>query len=169
MGRLPDVFAGRRITYREPFAMEGVIAITSARSGLQYPPGTFTHASDKPFEIHRMIPRIFGLTDNDILADCDDQCTLDYYLGLVKIQINDLGKTMQLTQTSTYLASLIKGTSEATWEFAEPMYMAKGELFNIQLDADTFPAGFAGTITSLRVHTTFEGFQLITSPASDNR
>lgn len=169
MGRLPDQFAGRVITYREPFSMEGVKTITSGQNGQQYAPGVFTHASDKPFEVHRMIPRIFGLTSQNVLADCDDQCTLDYYLGLVKVRINDVGKTMEFQASSVYLASLVKGSSENTWEFAQPFYMAKGELLNISLDADTFPAGFTDVIASLRVHLTFEGFQLIVAPASDNR
>lgn len=169
MGRLPDQFAGRVITYREPYAMEGVAIVQSAQSGFQFPPGTFTHASDKPFEVHRMIPRIFGLTSDNILVDCDEQCTLDYYLGLVRIRFNDLGKTMELQQSSTYLASLVKGSSENTWEFAQPMYMAKGELVAVYLDVDTFPNGFDDLIASLRVHITFEGFQLIVAPPSDNR
>lgn len=167
MGRLPDYFAGRRITYREPFVMEGIKNMTSAQSGIQFPAGTFTHASDKPFEIHRMIPRIFGLDENDVIVDCADQCTLDFYLAMVRMRIYDLGKTMEMQQSSTYLASMVKGSSENTWEFAEPAYLAKGELLQITLDTDTFPASFAtATITQLRVHITFEGFQLITAPAS---
>lgn len=170
MGRLPDQFAGRVITYREPFAMEGVAILDSAQVGFQFPEGTFTHASDKPFEIHRMIPRVIGTDDDDIPVDCTDQCSQDFYFNFIKLRINDLGKTMEMTKSSTYLASLVKGSSETTWEFAQPAYMAKGELYQVMLDADTFPTSFSETgIDGLRVHITFEGFQLITSPASDNR
>lgn len=150
--------------------MEGVAFLTSALSGFQYPPGTFTHASDKPFEIHRMIPRIYGADANEDIVDEADQRTLPFLLALVKFKITDLGKTMELQQTGTYLGSVVKGTAETTWEFAEPMYMAKGELLQIVLDSDTFPATFAADeITRLRTHITFEGFQVIIAPASDNR
>lgn len=170
MGRLPDYFAGRRITYREPYIMEGVLFLTTAQSGIQFPPGTFTHASDKPFEIHRMIPRAYGANVNEDLVDEADQRTLAFLLALVKMKITDLGKTMELQQSSTYLGSIVKGTAETTWEFAEPMYMAKGELLQIVLDSDTFPAGFAADeITRIRTHIVFEGFQVIVGPASDNR
>lgn len=164
MGRLPSTFAGRVITYREPYAMEGVKLITSAQTGQQYQPGTFTHAADKPFEIHRLIPRVYAYDANNVIVPVEDQPDQSYLQALIKVKIQDLGKTMPLMQTSTYLASLVKGTSEMTWEFAEPCYLAKGEFFEIVIDADTFPVFASENITQLQVRLNWEGFQLVLGP-----
>lgn len=170
MGRLPDQFAGRVITYREPFAMEARIRMASAVPNLQYPEAAFMHATDKPFEIHRLIPRCLCLDVNNNPVDEDVQRSNPYLMSLILATINDLGKTMEQTNAATPLNSLVKGTSEQTWEFAQPFYLAKGESLRIALTSRTFPAGFADdAITQIEVSLCYEGFELILGPASDNR
>lgn len=170
MGRLPDYFAQRRITYREPYAMEARLRLTTGATGQQYPEAAFMHATDKPFEVHRMIPRLRPLNANNNPVDEDVTRSNDYLMAMVRARFNDLGKTIEMTKAATPLRSLVKGTAEQTWEFAEPAYLAKGESYQIELNADTFPGGFADdAITQIEVSICFEGFQLIVAPASDNR
>ncbi len=165
MGRLPDKVANQRIMYRQPWEFFGELTLTSAQTGRPYPEATFLNNTDKPFEIHRIIPRITGLDAQGIpLATQPDQQDM---LALVKALITDLGKQNPLMKASTRLRSLTKGSSELTWEWADPYYLFKSEQFQVVLDSDTFPA--AATFTSLRVELTFEGFFVVIAPPSENR
>lgn len=166
MGRLPSHFAQRLVTYRQPWGMYGEIILTSGQTGIPYPEATFLNATDKPFEIHRMIPRITAL-DNAGVPLVTTPSEFDQLLNLVKISITDLGKNTPLQKSATRLRNLVKGSSELTWEWADPYYLIRTEQFNVVLDADPFPA-IAGLV-SLRVELAFQGFFVVIAPPSENR
>ena len=165
MGRLPATFAGRQITARAPWVMPGELIITSAAQGQQYPEGTYLNNTDRPFEIHRMIPFVTALdVDGVALTTVPDQ---DLLSALVRVQILDLGKQNPLTKAATLLRLLVKGSSERTWEFADPYYLAKSEQFQVTLNALTFPA--IASLASLSVDISFEGFFVSIGPPSESR
>lgn len=165
MGRLPSTWAGRIIQSRWPYEISGELLLTTGLTGTQYPDATFQNGQDKPFEMHRMIPRIYALdAQNVLLTTQPDQ---ELLLGLVRTRITDLGREQLITKNPTILGALLKGSSERTWEFAEPMYIIRSEQIQIVLDALTFPA--ISNLDKLRVVITFEGFVCIVAPPSENR
>lgn len=165
MGRLPDTFAQRKITFRQPYEMYGEKSVTSAQQNQQFSESTFLNATDKPFEIHRMIPRVVALDDSDVaLSSQPDQSLLQ---SLVRLTIVDLGKNTPLTKSPTPPDSLTKGSSERTWEWAEPYYLVKSEQFQVTINVDTLPTdGDFADVESLQVRLTFEGFFLVIAPPS---
>jgi hypothetical protein len=165
MGRLPAQWAGRTITARWPYTMAAELTLTTGQKNKQYPDSSFQNGVDKPFEIHRMIPRVYALDDNGILLTTQpDQGLLQ---GLVRAMMTDLGRTQQMVKTPTLLDVLTKGSSERTWEFADPMYIVRSEQIQVSLDALTFPA--IANLSTLSVAINFEGYLCIVAPASENR
>lgn len=168
MGRLPSHWAQKLITMRVPYEMDGELSLTTALAGQQFPDSTFANNIDKPFEIHRMIPRITALDASGIaLSPQPDQ---DLLQSLVRLTITDLGKNTPLTKSPTLMKLFTKGSSERTWEWAEPYYLIRGEQFQIIADALTFPANAAiSNFVSVRVEISFQGFLLVVGPASESR
>jgi len=145
--------------------MYGEVTLTSAQAGKTFPEGTFLNSTDKPFEIHRLIPRITALDGNGVaLVTQPDE---EFMLSMVKCSILDLGKTTPLQRAPTRLRSMLKGSAEQTWEWADPYYLVKSEQFQITNDADTFPA--ITSLVTLRVELNFEGFLLTIAPPSEAR
>ena len=166
MGRLPDSWANRRITFRVPYLMAGELTLAGSQSGQQYPDATFLHSIDKPFEIHRVIPRITGVDGNG--AVIVTQPAQDTLQSLVRVRINDFSKNEQLTKSSTLLKLLTKGTSEQTWEWAEPYYLVRSEGLQVLVDTQAIPA-FNPTVNQLRIELCFQGFLIVVAPPSETR
>ena len=166
MGRLPDEWAGRKITMRVPFEFAGELTLAGSTSGQQFPDATFLHNIDKPFEIHRMIPRITGVDANGaVVATQPDQQLLQ---SLVRLRITDLSKNENLTKSSTLMKLFTKGTSEQTWEWASPYYLVRSESFQILVDTQAIPT-FNPTIAQLRIEIAFQGFLVVVAPPSESR
>lgn len=165
MGRLPEMWAGRKITMRIPYEMSGEITLTTLQSGNQFPDATFLHNVDKPFEIHRFKPVVQSLDVSGlpILA----QPTQEVLLSLVRARISDLGKNELLTKSPTLLSLLTKGSAEQTWEWAEPYTIVRSENMQIVADALSF-ANLAPTI-QVRFACAFQGFLLVIAPPSESR
>jgi hypothetical protein len=166
MGRLPATWASRVITDRIPYELSGEITMTSAQTGLQYPDATFMNTVDKPFEVHRMKPVIVGQLNGTMFSPQPDQ---EEMLSLVRARITDLGLNQEITKNPTLLSLLVKGSSERTWEFADPHYLTRSNLLQIVLDALAFPASFADEVNQLKVCIAFQGFLLVVAPPSENR
>lgn len=169
MGRLPDTFAQRKITFRQPWAFFGDKLITAAQQNIPYPDATFQNSTDKPFEIHRMIPRVVAQDADGIALAA--QPAQELMQSIVRIMINDLGKSTPLLKSPTPLDSLVKGSSERTWEWAEPYYLVKGEQLQVTINASAFPtaAPWDADVVSVGVRLCFEGFFLVLAPPSENR
>ncbi len=154
MGRLPESFGGRQITYRIPHV---ITVFAQARFGQQGIVLNLEHNIDKPFEIHRLIPLAFlhGTPTNE-------NASYEITLSLL-----DVTRDQPLIRGQTPIASLRRGLSIKTWEWGEPLYLERSEAFQATLGSiqDTFnPAGALND-----VYLTLEGFLIITSPATDRR
>ena len=168
MGRLPDQWAGRKITARTPYEFAAEVPLISAQVGQQYPEASFLHNVDKPFEIHRLKPFCVALDDNgDVLPALPAAFSQDDLQSLVRVAIADNGKNTKMTKSPTLLPLLVKGTAERTWEWAEPYTITRSEGFQVVLDATAF-TNFANLVT-LNVGWIFEGFLLVVAPASESR
>jgi hypothetical protein len=67
-----------------------------------------------------------------------------------------------MTKSPTLIDTLVKGTSERTWELADPQYLPNNAQLVITLDALAFPTSFEGLgIDGLRVCFTLQGFLLL--------
>jgi hypothetical protein len=165
MGRLPDQWAGRKITMRVPYVMPGEINLTSGQPGVQFPDATFTHNVDKPFEVHRLKPWAVALDVNgDVIFPQPPQEALQ---SLIRVRISDLGKNELMTKSPQLLALLPKGSAEATWEWAEPYTIVRSESFQVVADAIAF-TNFVGMQT-IRLAWKYEGFLLVIAPPSESR
>lgn len=167
MGRLPSSFGGRTITARSPWTMAGELELSTAQPGIQFPDATFLNNTDRPFEIHRMIP--FVIAEDAQKLALGTQPVEDLLASLVRIKITDLGKNNPLTKSPTLLRLLVKGSSEFTWEWADPYYLAKSEQFQVICDALAFPASLTDTMSFIKIGINFEGFFVSVGPASDVR
>lgn len=168
MGRLPATWGNQNIQGRIPYDMPGEITISSAQTGLQYPDATFQNTQNKVFEIHRIIPRVYSLDGNVMFWDVDATTggtanpPQELLAALVRATIEDLGLNTKLTKSPTLLDTMVKGSSERTWELADPHYLPNNAQIVIILDALTFPASFEGLgIDGLRVCITLQGFMLV--------
>jgi hypothetical protein len=165
MGRLPAQWAGRLITSRWPYEISAELTLTTGQTGQQYPDSSFQNGVDKPFEIHRLIPRLYMLdSSNVLLPEQPDQSLL---AGLVRATIVDLGREQLITKTPTLLDVLTKGSSERTWEWADPMYIIRSEQLQVTLDALTFPT--ISNAAKIKVALCFQGYLCIVAPPSENR
>ncbi len=165
MGRLPDSWAGRKITMRIPYEMPGELPLTTGQVGQQFPDATFLHNVDKPFEIHRVKPFVIALdTDGNVINPQLDQQTLQ---SLLRVRISDLGKNELMTKSPTAVPLLTKGTSEQTWEWAEPYTIVRSESLQLVADAQSF-TNFTGIVT-LRFCFMLQGFLIVVAPPSESR
>jgi len=165
MGRLPEHWAGRKITMRIPYEMPGEILLTSGEPGKQFPDATFLHNVDKPFEVHRTKPFVSSLDENANVIN--PQAVQETLQSLIRIRIADLGKNELMTKAPTLLPLLTKGIAEQTWEWAEPYTIERSESFQVTADALAF-TNFDGVV-QLRLAWAFIGFLIVVAPPSESR
>lgn len=172
MGRLPATWANRLITEREPYELYGELFLAASTPGFQFPDTTFSNNVNKPFEIHRMIPRVYGAdSSNVIVFDSGvNMPTESLMAALVKLKITDIGLDYVMTKNPTRIDVMVKGSSERTWEFADPHYLVTSNQIQVVCDVDAFPAGFTDLeIAKLLIAITFQGFLLTVAPPGENR
>jgi len=176
MGRLPSEWAGRPITMRIPHELAGELVLAASASGVQYPDALFTNNVDMPFEAHRVIPRVTALDASNVALA--NQPAQDLLQSLIRARINDFGKNVMMTKNPTMMNLLTKGSSERTWEWAEPYYIIRSEGFQVVLDSLAFPVWDGNQIpqdppdvplVSLRVEWAFQGFLCVVAPPSNTR
>lgn len=196
MGRLPDFFAAKRVTFRIPFIMAAEQVVDSDTQGFQFPEAALLHNTDKPFEIHRMIVKL-TLINGATGAVVPYPTMVDDYsvVGtsattiagatefdmqrLVRLRVRDTSKNELITKNLTRVDQLFKA-NEQSWEWEEPYTLVRSEQLEIGVDTDdlsvignliTDPATGAVTLTDprVRVEVSFEGFLLVIAPATETR
>lgn len=160
MGRLPATFGNQPITDRFPYAMPGELVLTGSQSGIQFQDALFNNGVDKPFECHRLIPRVYALDSSGILLP--EQPAENLLAALVKININITNLEQRLTKASAAIDTLTKGSSERSWEFADPFYLVKSNNITVACDTRAFPT--IENLASVLVAITLEGFFCIVAP-----
>lgn len=161
MGRLAARYADLDITARFPYVMSGELIQAASTPNIFFNNENFLNQQDKVFEVHRLIPRIWALDDNDVLLPSQpDQLLLQ---GLVLTSIVLQGFNQQVTKSPTRLGTLLKGSAENTWEYADPFYLPNGRGVQATITTTAFPA--IANLASLLVVFTFEGFLLQVAPS----
>jgi hypothetical protein len=161
MGRLPSKYAGLEVQGRFPYVMDSELTLAASLSTQPFPGSDFLNEQDKVFEVHRMIPRIWALDDNGLLLLT--QPAMETLEGLVLLSMNLLGFNQLVTKSPSRVGVLVKGSSERTWEYAEPFYLPNGRAIQLFANTVAFPA--AATYTQLLIAVSFEGFLLQLAPA----
>jgi hypothetical protein len=165
MGRLPATWAERPILDRDPYAMYAEMAITTNQISTPFSEAVFQNNADKPFEVHRFIPRFLALDSEGVaLATQPDQALL---ASLVKITIKIISREQNITKAPTRPVALTKGSAENTWEWADPEYVVRSTGFQVDVQGMAFPV-ISGFVSILCMFT-FEGFFCVMSPASEQR
>jgi hypothetical protein len=165
MGRLPDTYADRRITARDPYAMYGELAIVSGQTPVEFPPATFQCSTDRPLEIHRVIPRVYALDDGGVFLE--PQPDQEVLAGLVRMSIVLNARDEILTRGDPRIGALTKGEAERTWEWADPEYLEKSTGFTVTISASTFPT--IDGLASLLVGLDFQGYKITIHAPTNNR
>ena len=169
MGRLPTEFAGRRITFRIPFTMPGELVVAPSTNGTQFPDATFLHNQDKPFEIHRVIPRCSGLNAAGEVYEADQEIHSMLLEQYTRIRIFDFSKNENLMKNPQLLHTLLKGNSEHTWEWAEPYTLVRSEGFQVTVDNAATAAIIGGSYAITRFEVAFQGYLVVVAPPSEGR
>lgn len=164
MGRLATEYAGRKITFRVPYSMPGELIVDASSSGVQFPEATFLHNIDKPFEIHRIIPRVTAIDAGNLVYTAGAAATVTTLLEMcTRIRIFDFSKNENLTKNAQLIHSLYKGDSEKTWEFADPYTLVRSEGFQVTVDNIATAGIVGGAYAKTRVELTFQGFLCVVS------
>lgn len=165
MGRLTTVYADRPVLDRSPWVLYGELAIGSASQPIEYPPATFSCQTDKPVEIHRMIPRLTALDESGVALPT--QPSQDLLASLVKISFTMFNLEQKITRVPTPIINLTKGEAERTWEFAEPALCERSTGITVSIETRTFP--LIADLSTILVGISFEGFLLVIAPPTNNR
>jgi hypothetical protein len=149
--------------------MSGEQKLTTNQSGVQFPDATFLHNVDKPFEVHRAKPSISVLDAQDRpLTTALPQDNLQQF---ARVRLNDLGKNELMLKAPTLVSQIVKGSSEATWEWAEPYTIVRSESFQVVadcLDLTNLIAAIAGA-AKIQLNWMFQGFLIVVAPPSESR
>lgn len=166
MGRLPEYWAGRKITMRIPYEMASEKIVGSLQSGQQFADAAFLHNVDKPLEVHRCKPWVTALDGAGLPIAA--QPSQEILQSLLRVRITDLGKGEVMTKAPTLIALLTKGNAEQTWEWAEPYTIVRSEQFQVVVDVLSL-ANFVATFSQLSLGWMFQGFLLVVAPPSESR
>lgn len=163
MGRLPETFADKLITFRIPYSMPGELALDADSQGVQFPEATFLHNTEKPFEIHRVLIRLTSLDGSTPpVVNAAQPTIMD---KLVRLRITDTSKNEVLTKNAHLIDTMLKN-NERTWEWEDPYTLVRSEGFQVAADTD---ANYPNGTTQIRLEVAFQGFLIVIAKPSESR
>lgn len=148
---LPEIYKGRRIRYRQPFAMAADLVVPASTAGQVFADSSFYNALDMPFEVTRMVPNVTTLDVSGVpQADPTSIASLNSY---VRLFIQMITSNTPTTFASSRLSVLINKNTLA-WEFDSPVVFETRNGFKVSCDNQLTSAKAAGGI---RMELAFEG------------
>jgi hypothetical protein len=115
-----------------------------------------------------MIPRLTGLDSTGLVNSI--QPPQDVLVEFVRLLITDFSKNEQMMKSPQLVSTITKGSSERTWEWAEPYTIVRSEGFQVRVDTLPPPAvAFNPAIVSIRIELAFQGFLIVVAPPSEQR
>jgi len=181
VGRLPLQYAGKDITMRYPFVMPGELLVDPNSSGVLFDQNTFIHNIDTPFEIHRMIVKLTAVDSSATPVIFEPQpTTLD---RRIRLTVENLSAVNVKLNKAPALPRLLMKENELTWEWEDPYTIQRSNGFLVSVDAGAFPSycipscvtspGVPNevqvTVNRVRVEISFQGFNIIINPPTDDR
>lgn len=167
--RIAASFAGLEVRDMTPYNMPSQVVIAASASGSAFPGTDFVNTQEKPFAVHRMIPRVMALDSNGLLLST--QPDVNVMEALIRLRVSLVGFNQEATKANVRIANLVQGsTSERAWEYTEPFILPNSYGIQLFADCDAFPAGFAGLgVANLRVSINLQGYLLVLASPSDRR
>lgn len=165
MGRLALRYADLQIQDMFPYNMDTELTLAPSVSGQFFPNADLLNTQDKPFAVHRMIPSVTALDSDGLPVATPISSDLLFFLVQLRIELQGLNQNA--TKTPVRIKNLVKGTSELTWEFAEPFVLPNGYGLLIAADVGAFPPNVG--YTHLLISLNFQGFLLQIAPPSEFR
>lgn len=164
MGRLAQTFAGLNIQDMFPYNMPTEISVAASTSGRAFPSTDLLNTVNMPFAVHRLIPRIIGVTDAGV--PISPQPELEVREAIVRLRWTLTGFNQDGTKASTRVGNLVLGsTSQRYIQFEEPFVLPNSNGFMVFADIDAFPAGSEWTdVDLLRITLNLQGYLLQVAP-----
>ncbi len=164
MGRLAMSFAGLQIEDMFPYNMSSEVTVVTGQQSAAFPNADLLNTQDKPFAVHRLIPRVIALDSAGL--PLSTQPDLETRETLIKMRFELQGFNQNATKSPTRIGAVVGGsTSERYWRFEEPFVLPNSYGVLCFVDCDAFPAAYAGAgIISLRVTVNLQGFLLMVAP-----
>lgn len=163
MGRLAQTFAGLQIMDMIPYAMKTELTLNPSTSSTAFPNADLLNTGDKPFAVHRVIPRIIALDTNGLVLATQPDLETREALVSVSLMVTGVNQPMTKEDNPIYIGNLVGGsTSERYWRLEEPIVMPNANGINAKATVSAFPAGV--TYTTLRVTLVLEGYILVVAP-----
>lgn len=164
MGRLAQNFAGLTVVDMIPYNMPSTLTLTSGAQGVAFPNSDLLNTVDKPFAVHRVIPRIIALDANGLILDTQPE--QEVREALISLRMVLTGFNQEATKAVVPIGNLLLGsTDHRAWSLEEPFVLPNSYGVQVFADCRAFPAGFAGDgITSLQVRINLQGYLLVVAP-----
>lgn len=165
MGRLAQNFAGLTIVDMIPYNMPTTLAMTASTTSVAFPGTDLLNTVDKPFAVHRLIPRIIALSSTSVILGT--QPAVDVLEAMISFQVKWTGFDMDATKAVVPVGNLLMGTtSQRAWSFEEPIVLPNSYGVQILANCSAFPASFAEAgVVTLSVRVNLQGYLLVVAPA----
>lgn len=164
MGRLAQNFAGLTVVDMIPYNMPSTLTMTASTQGVAFPNTDLLNTVDKPFAVHRVIPRILALDSTGLVLST--QPDVEVREALISLRMVLTGFNQDATKAVVPIGNLLQGTtSQRAWSFEEPFVLPNSYGVQVFADCAAFPAAFAGAgVVSLQVRLNLQGYLLVVAP-----
>lgn len=177
---LPTHYAGKLITYRIPYRMPGELMVVNNTGGNQFPPATFIHAVDKPFECRgvqiNIVPfesaqtPVGAPSSNQIAVLASEPNTQRALDKFIRLMVEHSSPNERGFKANHVVEDLLEFNSRC-WYWKDPMTVEKSAGWVVTADS-ILPATF--TINNVifdrvRVDISFFGDLLVCERASETR
>lgn len=157
---IPTHFAGQRIKFRVPRTMPGELTVGNGVVGLDFPPATFLHSVELPFEVWSVKFAGAQLDDNGNPQAAPAPGINQFW----RARISDVSKNQNITQAANLIQTLVDDES-GEWFWRVPFTIVRQEGFDVTID-NLLPAAPGN---DLRAAVNFRGFLLVLEPPSETR
>jgi hypothetical protein len=158
--KLPTHFAGKRIKFRVPYTMPGELLVANAGQAIEFPEGTFLHATELPFEIWDIVPHATQVDANGIPL-APPAPGIDKFW---RLRLQDIAKNQIITKNAQLVDTLVDRNA-GIWFWRVPYTVVRAEGFQVAVD-NLLPAAPG---LRLRAEVTFRGFLIVLEAPSETR
>ncbi len=155
----PVSFMGKTIKFRVPYTMTGELIVAAGTPVVYFPPDTFRHNTDLPFEIWQVsLQASQSVAEDPFIPIAEPAPGIDKFW---RVRIRDDSKDQLITKNPQLVAT-IKETNTDIWQWWVPYTIIRSEALEVAVN-NLLPAN------ALRAEITFIGYEIVLEPASETR